>query len=187
MRWAVFGVAALLAIAADTSLLRVLAIGNVHPQVVPIVAVFVLLSAPRLTGLWAALALGVLQDLCTPLADTAGGVHHLLGPHALGALFAANVVLPLRSMVIRRNPLTLGVLAAIYGVAVALVVVALLVVRSWYGEPLVTFDGQTAPKELLRTGLQALYTAALAVPLGWLLNRSAGIWGFQQTPQRLRW
>ena len=187
MRWIVFLVAALLALSMDSSLMRIFAIGKAHPQVTPVLAIFVLLGAPRLTGMWAALLLGVLLDLCSPIADTAGGVHYLLGPHALGFLFAANVVQPLRTMVIRRNPLTIGVLSAIFSFAAALVVVAFMVVRSWYGEPLVIFDGSAAPSELLRALLRALYTGILAVPLGWILNRTAGLWGFQQPPQRLRW
>jgi hypothetical protein len=187
MRWTVFVIAALLAVAADTSLLRILAIGDVHPQLTPVVAVFVALSAPRLIVMWAGLALGALVDLTTPLADAVGGVHHLLGPHALGYLFAVNVVLPLRTMVIRRNPLTMGVLAATFAFSCALVVVAVMVIRSWYGEPLTVFDGGAAPRELFRSALQALYTGGLAVPAGWLLNRTSALWGFQQVTQRLRW
>lgn len=186
MRWGVFLVAALLALACDTSLLSLFSIGTVVPMATPTLAVFVALSAPRMTALWAALWLGLLLDLASPMADGEGRAVFIAGPHALGFVFAANLVIPLRSMVIRRNPFTLGVLAALFAVAASLVVVAISVARSWYPGALSPFGPGGASGELWRSAVAALYTGAFGVPLGWLLARSTPIWGFQTPGPRAR-
>ncbi|MFO0873224.1 MAG: hypothetical protein U0575_04545 [Phycisphaerales bacterium] len=188
MRWGVFLVVALVAAACDTSLTALLSIGTIVPQLMPLVAVFVALAAPRTTVLWACLFMGLVVDLCSPAFDAQLRPLHLAGPHALGYLFAANLVLPLRTMVLKRNPLTLGALTAIFSMAASLVVVALWSVRTWYPDPPVVFGGDSALTELGRAGLRALYSGAIAVPIGWFLVRTAPLWGFSPSGQRgARW
>lgn len=186
MRWGVFLVFALIAVALDTSFLSVFAIGDIVPQLSPLVAIFVCLGAPRTSAMWACLLLGLVIDLCSPAIDPQLRAVHLVGPHALGYLFAANLVLPLRSMVFRRNPLTLGVLAAIFSFSSALVVVAIWSIRGWYPDAPVVFGGHSALGELGRAGLRALSCGVIAIPVGWLLVRTAPIWGFRDGGQRGR-
>ncbi|MCA9283728.1 MAG: hypothetical protein KDA22_00835, partial [Phycisphaerales bacterium] len=107
MRWGVFLIFALLAVVVDTSLVGALEIRGVMPAVAPLLAAFIALSAPPVTAMWACLVIGLLLDLSNPRMIGADQVFHLIGPYALGYLFAANLVLPLRAMVFRRNPLTL--------------------------------------------------------------------------------
>ena len=69
MRWGVFAIFALVGIALDVGFLDVLRIESlwdVRPSFCAVLAVFVALSAPRLTALWGCLAMGLLLDLSTP-------------------------------------------------------------------------------------------------------------------------
>lgn len=186
MRWGVFLLFTLVAVALDTSLLSVFAIGDTVPQLSPLLAAFVCLGAPRLTAMWACLVLGLVIDLCSPVVDPQLRAAHLVGPHALGYLFAANLILPLRTMVFRRNPLTLGVLAGLFSFATALVVVAIWSLRMWYPDAPVVFGGRSALTELGRAGLGAIYCGVLSIPVGWLLVRTAPLWRFRDAGARGR-
>jgi len=188
MRWPVLIFAALFAMALDTALLHVLAIGPVVPSTLPALAVFVALSAPRRTVLWCSLWLGLLVDLTSPQVAEGARPLHLIGPWALGYLFAANILLPLRTMVFRRNPLTVAVLSAVLVVAAAVVATLLWSMRVWYDDAFVPFGGRSAMTELLWSVPRALGCAIVALPVAWLLIRTAPIWGFQTTGQRTgRW
>ena len=178
MRWGVFIVFTLLTLVIDTTLQGALEIGGIVPSFAAVLAAFVALSAPPLSAMWAGLILGILMDLSTPHVIGADRPFHLIGPHALGYLFAVNVVLPLRTMVFRRNPLTLGVFAGLTVLAAGLVSILIWSIRGWYADTPVLFGGGSASGELLATLLRAAYTALVGIPVGWLLVRTAPAWGF---------
>ena len=82
---------------------------------------FVSLLAPGALTLWAALLLGLIADA---LAGTP-----IVGPHALGFMLGAYLVLQLRGLVFRESVFTLAFMTLAAGVFVHLAAVALLAVR----------------------------------------------------------
>ena len=145
---------------------------GISPNVVAPLAVFIALFAHRSAVLWACWILGLLIDLSP---QSVGATYHILGVNALAYTAGGYLILQLRTTVFRRRTLTVAFLTALMVVAAALVSVMLLTIRSWYpGElpyrPLV---------ELRNDVLIALYSGVVALPLGWLLNQSFPLWGFQ--------
>lgn len=145
-----------------------------QPSFIMPLAVFVALGAPHTHAVWTCLFLGLLVDLTRP--RYVGATHAdlvVIGPHALGYLLAAQLVLTLRSVVIRRNPLTMGVLSALASLVCGLVVATAFTVRSLFGDP-VEWDTW---RELLGLAGSSLYTGLVAVPLGWILIRLSPAFG----------
>lgn len=140
-----------------------LAPGDISPSFVVPLMVFVALSAPARHALWAAMLIGLLIDLTWLVPRTDGGEAIVIGPHALGALLATQLVLSVRGMVIRRHFLTLAFLSIVSASVMAVVVVAFLTVRDLYGDP-VDFS---PTGELVSRLLGAVYTGGSA--LAWAL------------------
>jgi rod shape-determining protein MreD len=189
VRWIVFAVAALVGLVFDTGLsevLRIEKLGHVRPSLCVVVAVFVALSAPRTAALWACLVLGLLLDLAQPLTVAENRVVYLIGPHALGYLVGGWLVVSGRAMVFRRRPLTIGVMTVLCLLAVQLVAVSLYALRAqpWYpGQPLFWTDTTTIAELGVRL-LAVIYSGLLAIPVGWLLVQTIGLWGFPAAPHR---
>ncbi|MHC4082192.1 MAG: hypothetical protein ACYS15_19580 [Planctomycetota bacterium] len=189
MRWIVFVVAAVIGVVFDTGLnevLRIEKLGHARPSLCAVVAVFVALSAPRTAALWACFVLGLLLDLSHPLTVAENRGVYLIGPYALGYLVGGWLVVSARAMVFRRRPLTIGVMTVACLLAAQLVAVGFYVLRSrqWYpGEPI--FWTETSVWAELGVRLLAvLYSGLFAVPIGWLLVQTIGLWGFQTAPHR---
>jgi rod shape-determining protein MreD len=189
MRWVVFAVFAVVGLVFDTGLsevLRIEKLGNIRPSLCAVIAVFVALSAPRTAALWACLLLGVLLDLAQPLTVAENRVVYLVGPYALGYLLGGWLVITSRAMVFRRRPLTIGVMTVLLLVAAQVLAVTIYVLRAqaWYpGQAIVWTDTSTLP-EIGRRLLAAVYSGVLAVPAGWLLVQTIGLWGFQTVTHR---
>jgi rod shape-determining protein MreD len=189
VRWIVFVVAALIGVVFDTGLsevLRIEKLGHIRPSLCAVVAVFVALSAPRTAALWACFVLGLLLDLSHPVTVAENRVTYLIGPYALGYLVGGWLVVSGRAMVFRRRPLTIGVMTVLCLGAAQLVAVGFYVLRSrqWYpGEP-IFWTETSAWAELGVRLLTVLYSGLLAVPVGWLLVQTIGLWGFQTVPHR---
>ncbi len=161
MSWVVFLVVTWVAFGLELGLrdaLR-LAPGDVAPSFVIPVMVYVALSAPSRQVLWAAILLGALIDLTWMIPRTdAAATASVLGPYALGMLVAAQFVIAVRGMVIRRHPLTLVVLSIVAAVIANVVVVAFLTMRNLYGDPI-----EFSPTADLVSRLSSsLYTGATA-------------------------
>jgi cell shape-determining protein MreD len=171
MNWPVFALFAYVAAALDLGLGSLPVVGEA--SFILILAVFVGLNAPGSVVAWALLILGLLVDL------QPGPVHGavLLGPGALGFLAGAYAVLQLRTLLFRESVMTLAVMVLAVGVFVQLVMVALLTMR---GLPMIAepIAGWNAADQLAHRFMQLLYTAALSVPVGWVLIRSRPLWGF---------
>jgi len=179
MNWLLFAIFSYLALMAEMGLRSVWMIplpmaGDLTPSLLVIMLVFVGLFAPSWTVAWAGLVLGLLADLQPgPMPDAV-----LLGPTTLGFLVGAYAVLQMRTMVFRESLLAFVVLVLVTGLFIDLVTVALLTFREvpWpLGEPI---PGWSAPTQLVHRFLELLYTAALAIPLGFALFRTIRIWGF---------
>jgi rod shape-determining protein MreD len=145
--------------------------------VIPFI-VFVSLYAPALTAYWTALILGLCIDLTTRLGPQGMLV---VGPHALGMLAAAYLIVTLRS-VINRNTLSLVVFSVLGAAMSGLVIVAVFTLRSWFTPPeLFTWH---AAHELTERTLSALYTAASAAILGLVLFPAFKLFRFQDPYSR---
>jgi rod shape-determining protein MreD len=183
MRWPTFIVLGILAVALQTSALHELvtlkALGDLSPNLLAVLAVFIALFAPRATALWAAWILGLMLDLCQ--LDRL-----LVGPYALGFVLGTFIVLQLRTMVFRRRVLTLALLTLICLVAAAVVEVTLHTVRSWYPQAPPAWSDYRPLGRLLYLLAAAVYAALLAIPLGWLLHKTFPLWGFHQVVERRR-
>ncbi len=188
MRWATFVVLTFLCIALELSLRGVLelrSIGGITPSFIAPLVVFISMFAPRMTSLWSCLLLGLLMDISTPIAPHSGPSFYVFGPYALGYVFGGFMILQLRPMVFRQRALTIGFLTVLCLVAVALVTVAIFIIRSWYApDPSIYPISPSAANELfLRFGI-ALYAGVFAIPFGWLLLATLPFWGFPTTTHR---
>ena len=188
MRWFTFIFAAVFCVAMDDSLMRVLSIGptlQVQPRLTMALIVFIALLAPRSHALWACWILGLIMDLTWDI-QVEGSTRvqqNIIGPHAIAAVTCCLAVLTVRTSVFRQRALTIG-LVAFGGMALThLIVVIIFGIRSWYPTDVVW---STLPfgQELARRFLIAAYTGALAIPVGWLLVRSAPLWRFPQGTRR---
>jgi len=146
---------------------------HVAPSFTLILLVFIGLCAPsRVLGI-AAVVLGILVDLQPgPMAVP------IIGPAALGYLAGAYVLVQLRSLVFRESVIAFASLVFVVGIAVQLVTVAMYTLRGlpWpLAQPLV---GWSASGELVHRFLMLVYTTLLALPIGYVLLRSAAWWGF---------
>lgn len=180
MRWPVFLVFAFIALALDSSFMAILTLeglGSIAPYIAIPLAVYVCLFAARLSALAACLLLGVLMDLTIP--PPGGDVVYVIGPYGLGLLFGGYLVLQMRTMVFRQRAVTIGVLSFAATIATAIVMIAIYMIRSWYGEDVTYPIHNSAAWELFRHIGIAIYTGLIAVPLGWLLLATYPLWGFQ--------
>lgn len=148
---------------------------GVHPSTMIPILVFVALYAPRRHVLWAAVVLGLSRDLLTPLTHENGGPVHLVGPYVLGSLLCVQFVLSVRGMVIRRNPLTIGVLSVLGAIVAEILVVAIVTVRVMAGDHLVW----GASDELVARLLSSLYTGLMGLVLSFIFFALTPAFGFQ--------
>lgn len=185
MRWWVFALFVFASLVLDMSMLSELRVGELRPSAMAVVALFVALWAPKMSALWACLIVGAVVDLSSPMRPAGAEPIHLLGPNVLGYAFACALMLQIRGIVMRRQVFAIAVLACVFLIAASVVVTAILTVRSWFTPEF----AQLAPtRDLLRRLGSAAYTGVLALPLGWVLLRTAAWWGFQTVaPGRAGW
>jgi hypothetical protein len=142
--------------------------------VLPLIA-FVALHAPAMPTLWVALAIGVVLDLTDPVLAADGRYEiTVMGPMALGCLAAAYTSLTIRGLLVRRNPITLIVLAVMVTLVANLVAVSMFSMRSVY-------DSAVALRptdELVRGVLSAVYTGVSATVLAAVFMPLSGLFGF---------
>ena len=178
MRIAVFILFLVLAIVVDTRFMEALRIGEVLPGIAGTLAVFLVLCAQRSHALWACLAIGLFLDFSEFALYDGDIAYCLVGPYTLGFLFGANLILPLRAMVFSRNPMTFGVLAFLFMLAVTVVYLMLWQIRGLYpGSPPPWIEASILD-ELGRRVLCALYSGLIAIPVGWFLVKTSPLWGF---------
>jgi cell shape-determining protein MreD len=167
MRWIVFLVLAYVTLGLEVSLRRVLEIGDagIAPSLTILLAVVVSLHAPARAAIWASLLLGLSLDLLNEYAlEQGGGVALIIGPYAIGYVMGCALLLQLRTMLMRRNPATIGFCVFVASLFVHLVVLAFLTIRSWY-DPIAFSLG----REMAVRGGSALYSALLALPFSVLI------------------
>ncbi len=190
MNWSVFAIFAYLFLALRVGAAPMMEIptrfGQVGPQFVLLLAVVIGMFAPHRVCYLAWVMLGLLVDLTTEYARGGGpGSFALAGPHVLGYLAGAAVILQLRTMVFRQHPFSIGVAVVICGLAVELIVVLLFSLRGMY-DPLAGFS---AMPQLALRGISLLYTGLVGVILAMPLVRAVGLFGFptSNTKRPVRW
>lgn len=180
MRWTIFVIFAFAALVLELGLRNLLKLelaGNASPSFVLILAVFVAMWAPPRVALWSGLILGLLLDLNNPFVEN-GSEYALIGPAALGYVLGAYAVVQLRGLVYRDSPFALAALVFVGGIFVHLLIVAVLTLR---GLPILAYpipDWHAAP-QLYQRFWELLYTAIVAVPLGFILLRTMPLWAFE--------
>lgn len=176
MSWPAFILTAWVLFGLEIGLKQALGLGTwgVAPSFVVPLAVFISMGAPAGRAVWACLILGIGLDLTWSPPVSSGPAPTIIGPYALGLALAGQLVLALRSMMIRRNPLTLAFLAFAGSGVMHLMVVAMFTARSLMGDPIVWNAGSQL---LSRLGSSA-YTALAAFVLALLLIPMSPLFGF---------
>jgi len=187
MRWGVFIAATFLTLALEISVKPLFVFSsyaNIAPSFMIVLLVFLALQLPRMTLMWATLLLGMLMDLSQPENTPGGGQVFLIGRHAIGYVVAAYLIVQMRAVVFRQRLITLVVFSGLAMLLVGVTRIVLLGVRGWFGDSLV-WAGGSALGELVIVLLVSVYSAIMAVPIGWLLLRTVPMWGFITGHQRM--
>ncbi|HZL37482.1 MAG TPA: rod shape-determining protein MreD [Tepidisphaeraceae bacterium] len=152
---------------------------GVAPNLVLLAVVFVALNAPKDAALLGCFALGVIQDLLTQQSP---------GLYAFSYGLLAMFIVAAQPVVDRDHPLTHVSLALIGGLLTAFV----LMIHSWIhpaGARTATEGNVALPAIRIPIGLEflrALYTAALAPFILFVLQRTRKVFAFQPTRKKSR-
>lgn len=177
-----FAITAWVFLGLEVGLRDLLRLGHtgIAPSFVMVFVAFIAMSAPARSALWAGLVLGVLSDITTRVAlTTPGGSGIVLGPHAVAYLAAVQLVVAVRGVMMRRNPLTLGFLALVAALIAAVVLVAVMSLRRLF-DPLL-WD---ATGELGARAGSAVYTGVVGTLLAFALFPMAGFLGMPSVQGR---
>ena len=185
MRWPIFLIFAFVTLVLELGLKHLIYVGEstywITPSFLLVLGAFLSMWAPSRHVLWAMLVLGLLVDLQPPGIPVGDSVSatNIIGPFALGYLFAGYAALQIRGLMYRETPLAIAAMTFALGIFVNLVGVALLTFRGlplpFLSDPI---PGWSAADQLFHRFLELIYSAVLAVPLGFLLLRTYPIWGF---------
>ncbi len=162
-----FALLAWLFLGLETGLKPALRLGNseIAPSFVFILLVYLAMCATPRAASWSAVVLGLLMDLTNLIGVTSGGPPGtVLGPHVLAYIVAAQLVLAMRGIMIRRNPLTLGFLAFTGGLVAQTVLVTVFWIRSLF-DPVVLDSSADLLSRLASAGYTGLFGVALAFGL----------------------
>lgn len=179
MNWFVFAFVAWIIFGLELALLPILDAGSggVHPSMVIPLMAFAALYAPRKQAMWAAIILGILMDLLSPMARADGGSVVIVGPYALGYLLACHFILAIRGSLIRRNPLTLVIISIASSLIAQIVVIAIFTARDLGSNPLI-WD---ASDQLVQRSLSSAYTGLSALILSIIFFALAPAFGFHSS------
>ena len=142
--------------------------------------VAVALAAPAGWVPWAALALGLVADLLDKVDVTGDAAGTIVGPNALGFLLASQLMVAMRPLMNRRNPLSFGVLGLAGSLVAHAVVVAMMTAHSIFGDSILW---EARHQVLVRLG-SSVYTGVLAMALSLALIPLSGFLGFPATQAR---
>lgn len=195
MRWLAIGIFAYILLGLEQGMAVAIAQPGQYgatPGLLLILLVFIGLSAPTPVVVWSSLALGVLYDLAHPvmvidpqdaaeMAMQTGQYVSMVGPGAIGFLVGAFVLLRARGLVYRGSLVSIVLFTFITGVFAHLTIVFIFAMR---GLPFLFFPGEQIvgwswSGELVSRFISLLYTMGLSLPIGWVLLRSFGMFGFE--------
>lgn len=179
MNWLTFTILACVAYAIQVALQPVWSINGREPMLLLILLVFVGLQAPAITAAWSAILLGLLVDIMLKQHETG-----LIGPWALGFLAAGFALVQLRNLLFRDSMFTIGIMTMVAGVFALLVSTTLHKLRTiplLGNEQMQSFS---AADQLYHGFATLLYTAIIAIPVGYGLLRIRDLWGFSHRSAR---
>jgi len=185
MNWLAFGLLTWVLLGMETGLRDAIALGDSYraaPSFVFPLAAYIAMAAPGPTARWAALVLGILVDLLASInhGDAAPSLT-LVGPHALGYLLAAQLIIIIRALLFPRNPLSLGFVSCAGYVVAQIVVVSLYTLR----HALMPQMMWEATPELFARLWASLYTGGIGVLLGMVFIPLSGVLGLHtMSPRR---
>ena len=162
MRWLPFLILAYLFVCAQFALGGALRWGEATPDLVLLAVVFVGLHAPLRTALSAAFVAGLMHDLI------AG---HGLGTYVVGYVLVVAITSQLRDVMYPDHAVTHVTATLVGGVALATYLEVRHALRS-------IFFADEPPVAFWQRMLGALASAALAVPVIWLLRRARRMFAF---------
>jgi hypothetical protein len=175
MNWVVLALCTWVLLGLEVGLKDTLQLGStgIAPSFIIVLVAVVAMSATPAVAMWSALVLGLLVDLLVivPIRD-GGPAAYAIGPHALGFMFAAQFVLAMRGVMIRRNPFAVGFLAACGSAIAQICVVAIFALRTLY-DPI----AWNPTHEIITRGASALYTGLIALPLSLALLPLSSFFG----------
>jgi len=179
VRWSIFILFSLIAVAIDASVGGILKIGDAQPRFLPAVVVFALLSAPRLHAVRLAMLAGLLADLMSPAIRADDTQLVVIGPWTLGFALGALAVVPMRSLLYHRNPISSGFATLVFTLLAAVAFVFVWTVRAGIlrDESPSWWPGSGAG-EVWHQAKVALANGIVAVPAIWLLDKTRPLWGF---------
>ena len=178
MRWIAYFILAYVAIGLQIGLSAYAGVWGAAPNLVLLAVIFIAINAPRDAALLGCFCLGVLQDLVTQQQP---------GLFALSYGIVAMFVVSTHHVVYREHPLTHFSMALIGG----LVTAGVLLLHGWIHPPgpKVSTPDLTLPAVRLSVATEftrALYTAILAVPVLWVLQRLKKAFSFQPPRRKAR-
>jgi len=157
MRWISYFIFAYLALGFQMGISRAMETHNAGPNLVLLAVVFIAMNAPREGALLGAFILGTMQDL-----GTAG----TMGLYAFSYGIVALFVLSARQVINREHLLTYFTVTLTGGCLTAFV----LAIHGWLRPP---------GMPMLSMFFTALYTAVLAPPVLWIMQRMRRVFRFQ--------
>ena len=184
MKWPLPLLLGYLLLALESPVREVLRLGPTaaSPSLVFPLVVFIALLASNTAAMWTALLVGLAVDLTTLRGP---GAIVVAGPHALGYAGAAYMILTLRPIVVRKNPVTLVVLSIVGEALAALVVMAVFAIRRtlFFGGWSDMLTGPLLP-DLWQRWIGACYTGVAAIALAALFFPLIPWFGFQDSSIR---
>ncbi len=186
MRWWVFLLCAIVAVGLDSGLMGVFTLrglGYATPSVSACLLAFIALQARPRTALWVAWAIGCMLDL-SPSSGSGAGAIAIVGPRALGAVAAAQVVLLLRPVVFRRRVITVAVVSGLAAICLGLGAATVETIRWWMPWTHALAPPPAGPR-LVTIAFSGIYTMLIGVPIAGLLLGSARLWRFDAPAGRL--
>jgi cell shape-determining protein MreD len=180
MKWPLPLLLAYVLLALEPPVREFLKLGPASPSLVFPLIVFIALLGSSTAALWTALLIGLVVDLTTLRGTGVGGAIIIAGPHALGYTAAAYLILTLRPIVMRKNPITLVALSVVGEALAALVVVSVFALRRmlYHGAWADALPGALLP-DLWQRCIGACYTGVAALVLAALLFPLIPWFGFQ--------
>lgn len=156
--------------------------GRIAPSFMFCFVTYLAMLSPQPKAVWAAIALGLAMDLTfkIPLREGAVGTATFFGPHALAYALAVQLIIALRGLVIKRNPLTMGLLALLGSIVAQVTLVGIFSIRLWIGDPLAI----TPSAELMGRLGSSVYTGVLGVLLALVLIPLSPFLGVPSQSQR---
>jgi hypothetical protein len=179
MRWSIYILACLLAVAADASVGGILKVGAVQPRFLPSVVVFALFAAPRVHAIRLALLAGLLCDFLAPVVRVDGSQLVVIGPWTLGFALGGLAAVPLRALLYHRNPISGGFAVMVFSMLASIVFVAIWMIRLLVlRDELPSWWPGTGAGEVWQQSKVALASAVVAIPTIWFLDKTRVLWGF---------